>query len=418
MSDPEKVPITNKHTGEVTSGQSAHSAMQRKDKKPGVSNDAESKKTESYGARTDPTAHQAYEELEPMDEAASEKKVPKKKIAKPVINSLVDFIDYAYSRKGQHLRNLAPGETKAIAKQAKLDELEFENLLNLSKSDSLLAVPRQIVFAVQKIDGRPSIWKEVRRFLFEVFIQHPIYRNNNLVPVIKNLPDAIEPDRAIETIADLSQENLKTLPGLEQLKPKDAEVLRLNAINNLSLWLWESRSLSVNKMIRWLYDGYWRLHAPKDANSIDCLQEVTSITEISGIGTACQQFKSAADTSERKVIELKIKIRDLQGEIERQNSSVKNLQASVQERDQTISALTQELEHECSAHADSRVHLSDDREQMRSNMVRYLKREVSLLAEGLQALRKDPPKVRVMDDHAERALEGLQAAIKKLEAED
>ena len=60
------------------------------------------------------------------------------------------------------------------------------------------------------------------------------------------------------------------------------------------------------------------------------------------------------------------------------------------------------------------MHLSDDLEHLRSRLLRRLKAEVGLLDEGLHALRRDPPKIRVMEDHAERALEGLKKEIKEL----
>jgi hypothetical protein len=76
------------------------------------------------------------------------------------------------------------------------------------------------------------------------------------------------------------------------------------------------------------------------------------------------------------------------------------------------------LENEKNAHSHARVHMGDDKEQLRSRLLRRLKTETNLLEEGLHALRRDPPKIHVMDDHAERALEGLYKEIKELESED
>ena len=40
------------------------------------------------------------------------------------------------------------------------------------------------------------------------------------------------------------------------------------------------------------------------------------------------------------------------------------------------------------------------------------------MEEGLHALRRNPPKIHVMDDHAERVLDGLYMEIKELESGD
>lgn len=85
---------------------------------------------------------------------------------------------------------------------------------------------------------------------------------------------------------------------------------------------------------------------------------------------------------------------------------------------QTIKHLSNELDAERSAHANSRAHLNDDREHLRSTVVHRLKREISLLTDGLHALHKNPPKVHVMNDHAERVLDSLQTIIQELEDKD
>lgn len=418
MSDSNKVKITSKRTGEVSSAQTARAAMQPKNEKNQVPDDTEGKLIQQVGAEENAPTHD-QEKANPVEneKTTSRKKASTKKPAKVTINSLADFLVYAYSRKGKNLKSLTVGEIKAVTKNARLTEREREDLLVLSKNDSLLAVPRQIVFAVQEIDGPPLIRQEVHRFLSDVLKRHPLYQHNNLVPVIANTDDAIEPLEAIRIVAKLSPKALASLTGLENPKPKDVEALRSNAINCLVLWLWKSRGQQVNRMIRWLYEGYWSAVTPSDASSTTFLKVVTSITEVTGVGMACQQFKTDADESALRATELQAKIDSLLVEIRGLRQTVGDLEEVIFQRDNTISGLSQELDAERSAHANSRSHLGDDFEHMRSNVVRCLKREVSLLTEGLQALRKDPPKVRVMDDHAERVLEGLQAAMKDLEEE-
>ena len=60
------------------------------------------------------------------------------------------------------------------------------------------------------------------------------------------------------------------------------------------------------------------------------------------------------------------------------------------------------------------AHLRDDYEQLRGQVLRCLNREVSLLKDGLHAIRQPEPKVHVMVDHAERALDGLEREIAHL----
>lgn len=418
MSGSRKVKITNKRTGKVTSGKTATSVMQPRENERSVTGGLnftrigpEKTSTEFSMPRREKVDSDIKKDISSRD------KFSKGNLNKAYITSLVDFIFYAYSRKGKSLKALSSKELNAIAKNARLTEEDLGRLLQKSREDVLLAVPRQIMLTVHGFDGLVLVKQEARRFLASVLKQHPLYHDNDIVPVISNLEEAVEPVEALRAIATLNQESLERLIGLEKPKAKDLYALRSNAINCLALWLWDSRGVRVSRVVRWLYDGYWSQVAPADSDQIESLQVVTDTTSIPGLGSASAQFKAEADESARLVISMRVQSERLRREIDELRDTLGNLEDSVRERDNTIRALSEELQAERTAHTNSRVHLGDDHEHLRSSMVRRLRREVSLLTEGLQALRKEPPKIRVMDDHAERALEGLKAAMSELEEE-
>ena len=60
------------------------------------------------------------------------------------------------------------------------------------------------------------------------------------------------------------------------------------------------------------------------------------------------------------------------------------------------------------------AHLEDDLEKVRGDTIRVLTAEIRMLGDGLHALKKDPPKVHVMIDHAERSRDSLIALLGKL----
>lgn len=73
-----------------------------------------------------------------------------------------------------------------------------------------------------------------------------------------------------------------------------------------------------------------------------------------------------------------------------------------------------QLERERREHEDEKAHMRDDYEKLRGRMLGRLRQEVSLLEDGLHALRKQPPKIHVMEDHAERVIDGLKREIEWL----
>ena len=79
-----------------------------------------------------------------------------------------------------------------------------------------------------------------------------------------------------------------------------------------------------------------------------------------------------------------------------------------------LARVTDDLNAERRDRGIERTHMQDAYESLRGKVVRRLEGELSLLKEGLHALRRDPPKVAVMDDHADRAIDGLTREINQL----
>lgn len=420
MSGSDDVKITNKRTGHQTSGKSARAATQRNPDK--VRHKTESKDEEPKSADTmkDKVAP-GRPDFTPKSLESSTSEQPKSNSNAPVkdkIKTLADFIVYAYSRNGQNLRSLASGELKAIAKTSKLDDDQFRGLLEIARRDSFLAVPCKIYFCVKKLDVPPFVRNEALRFIGATLKQHPVFASNEIGPVLSNRDDAIDPNKAIRVVAGLSQRTLGELIGSDKLRPKDAEKLRTNSINCLAVWIWETRAQNMGRIFQWLHEGYWKKLSPSSADTILCLEAVTEITEISNVGAACSQFSAEADRNAARAEALQRKLDSQEIKIDELKKAIKELKDEARTREEVISAISDKLETEQSDHAESRAHLEDDREYLRSHVARRIKRELELLSEGLLALRKDPPKIWVMDDHAERAIESLQAAMKELEEDD
>jgi DNA repair exonuclease SbcCD ATPase subunit len=96
-----------------------------------------------------------------------------------------------------------------------------------------------------------------------------------------------------------------------------------------------------------------------------------------------------------------------------------NTKVEALERELEQSRILQEqLQQRCSdleqEHGHTLAHKQDAYEKLRSRMSRRLKEEVELLDTGLGALRREPPKVHVMKDHAERAIDGLKKELENL----
>ena len=83
-----------------------------------------------------------------------------------------------------------------------------------------------------------------------------------------------------------------------------------------------------------------------------------------------------------------------------------------------MECLTDELRAAQQSHRDDIAHSGDEYAKLRGRILHRIKQELSLLEDGLHALRRDPPKVHVMDDHAERAIDGLKREVQRLTRDD
>ena len=93
-----------------------------------------------------------------------------------------------------------------------------------------------------------------------------------------------------------------------------------------------------------------------------------------------------------------------------------DLAAAAREAEERATAFDEQLQRERLEEEDQKAYLRSDYEELRGRVLHRLRQEVTLLDEGLHALRKQPPKVHVMEDHAERAIDGLKKEIARIRA--
>ena len=341
---------------------------------------------------------------------------PRKKPRK-AIKDLAGFITYAYSRRRQPLL-LKPNVEKAICKNPRLDDESRRQLLRLAKNDVLLAVPRQILLAVRNITGFPLLRNEVRDFIKDVFHLHPVFSIPEVQGALNNADDSLDPRSVLILLSEFDYSKLPELENKKLLKPKDREILRINAVYSLAVWLSETRYISFERLNQYLFTALWQPKAIVTKDEATQLKIITNIYELSGVGVACLGFKHQTDYQTQLADVAKNAKQSALERLQSLEHSYKLLQHDLEKRDQSIAELLEMLETEKQMHEDTRTHLSDDLEQMRAKLLRRLNSEVKLLSEGLHALRRDPPKVQVMEDHAERVLYGLKAEIKGLDLDE
>lgn len=329
---------------------------------------------------------------------------------KDEIRNLEEFIAYAYSRKGQRIV-LKPKVEKAICRQSRLAREVRDQLLTLSREDELLAVPRQLLLSIGEVTGYPALREELLSFIGEVLQQHCFFASEEFKAMLNG---SLGMSRLIDFVMKVNPEKLAAMTSL---KPKRAEELRLNAAYCLATWLAEKRGISPKELSLSLYSSIWYPKAARVKNQLDQLRLVTEIRDVAGVGLACQAFSEKANEKSRAAEIANISESKAIEEANSCHILIDELKNELKKRDETILELQADLKAQNNMHEAKIVHLQDDYENLRSRVLGRLRADSNLLAEGLHALRREQPKLHVMDDHADRVLEGLRREISQLESE-
>lgn len=333
-----------------------------------------------------------------------------------VVESLASFIAMAYVRKGQRVA-LKPKTQKLILKNPRLDGPEFDRLSEIARGDVTLAVARQLMLVTLEVSN-PVLKSSLREFIGGVLRSHPAFASDEMRAALNNLAEGPDIGEALSAVAGADYSKDQALP--EKLRRKKAELatLRTNAAYCLALWLAETRGISAEELAGHLFDSLWR-PAPKAIQDDTArLRLLTEIRDPQAVGAACETFKLHADQMSRAAGLARRSEAAALEQVRTLSATVEQLKGDAQSKEAQIVAGERAMEEQRRRYEDSLTHLRDDFEKLRSRILRRIREDVSLLDEGLHALRRDPPKVHVMEDHAERAVARLRGEIRELETED
>jgi len=345
-------------------------------------------------------------------EATESKSARKKPKAEP--ETLEQFIEYAYGRKGQPL-TLKSKVEKLVAQNAQLDDAALIRLLQLAKSDTLLAVPRQILLLSQEVSGLSSLKAALTSFVSNVMLRHSAFSDAKVQETLRNLPESLPPAAALARVAAFEP----CQSGEEEpLKGGELRELRNNAVRLFVTWLALNRNLKSEELASLLFQVVWEPAVKDLADDNARLRALTEIGQADGVGLACHQFRQQAieartqqDQALREANSLRDRLTTAETQLTDTATQLGAIQAELQAQRESSAAEIEALRRQ---HAVDRTHLQHELEQLRGRLVKRLTDSVDMLDVGLSALRKDAPRVPVMVERAEHVVDALRAEIENL----
>lgn len=423
MSNGKRIPITNKSTGEVRLSEPVpgSKSWQQDASKPNAAGETEpvstSTPTEVAGELM------SSREQSPDERPSAPAKVKRgektgTKQEKP--ESLADYIEYAYGRKGQKLADLKEkvGFIRSLASNFRLGERESE-LLRIAEKDVTLAVPRQLVFISREFQGYPSLRNELLGFVKKAVLQHPLFREQPALTLFINQgdfsPSALEAMRLIQEFGTTKDSQDSELGRAE------LDALHRNAAYLVAVWLREMRGRSLHDVAEMLFQGVWSKAADSIKDDTDKLRAITDISELAPVAIACAVFQQQAEEQTKRAHQSAVEALQLRQERDSLRAEMEGLSAELSTQKDLLESErreTQERLAKLESTQDVKVtHLRDDNQQVRHRLVKRLVSDVEQLEIGLSALRNPNPRVEVMMQRAERVVDALRAEIAKLREE-
>jgi hypothetical protein len=422
--DPNKrqVPVTYRHSGETRMSEPVPVHAPRQDSDAAAPTVPEPTSAQdapvTVEARDEQVEAQRQSNTAPLSAASGEVlKATGTGKAKVDIETLEQFIEYAYGRKGQRI-SLKSKVEKAIAQSPRLDDGALSRLLLLAEGDVLLAVPRLLLLVSRDIDGYPALRAALGSFVATVMQRHPAFASAGLQAALRNLPDAPSPADALAEVVTFTPAERE---GKDPVKGSDLQALRQNAANLFVTWLANNRGMNPEDVSALLFQVVWLPAARELTDDAARIRALTELDKAAGVGLACMRFRQQAieaSTSQDKALREANALRLRLAETESQRSEAEAQRDALQtELDALRERTAAEMAELRRVHVVERTHLHHGQEQLGGRLVRRLDDAVETLEVGLSALRNKTPRIEVMLERAELVVDALRAEIKNLREE-
>jgi len=199
------------------------------------------------------------------------------------------------------------------------------------------------------------------------------------------------------------------------LKKSKVAKCKANALLCLLLLIWSTGEKSLVGILDQLRNHIW---ARKGSGSGAESQKAVVLIQSRDAAAAAIIYDLLKNENAKTVEALEVSRIDQRNAISRAEKAEQTLRETksiVDEQQTEIEALTNQIQSLNDKYANYKARSDDAYETLRGRVLGKLRSELMLLDEGLHALSREQPKVHVMIDHAERAIDVLKGEIAILE---
>lgn len=354
------------------------------------------------------------EQIQQTDSPLKGQNTTAKRAKRPTISSFAELIRTTYGARGG-VKTLRKADTKALLSAPPLNESERDELLELARSDKTLEKSKQLMLLSMHNSEASRISNLLREFVLDVMRRHILCEQQAIADLLANL-HSVSMDIAVATLMT-SNVKLLTEHNENPLPKTQVERCVTNAVHCLLLLLWMTQGASIERIQHCLQRYVWGPNAERYRSEKQKLEAlVTSRDPRTASVTFTLLDRRLLEQEQRTQAATRAEehARTRIGQLEQQ---VVEVQEKLHQKTGECKQLRHELCESTEAHATKEAHWRNQYETLKGHTLRRLNEESSLLEEGLHALRREPPKIGVMIDHAERAIDGLKQAAERIRRE-
>ncbi len=321
------------------------------------------------------------------------------------IESVGELISKVYAGTFRR-KNVSKSVLNSMRKKPDLSGDEIEKLVNQTFEDRLLKTTLDLVKLGGKI-GSSKVSDEIGKFVLGKLKKHPAFKAAPLYSSVDNV---------IHFIADpKNYESLRWLDDDYKLTGKELKECRNNALRCYLLWVWMTKNVPSERVLDYLLKYIWKPAVQPSQAEIEQVILLTSARDHEALAISTEILHRDAADQKQRADSAEIANEQSLKRVMLLESKLDKIKTALSDAQRKVDSLEKQLEKEHQDHANDSAHLKDDYESLRGQVLRRLNNELTLLEEGLQAIRRNPPKINVMIDHAERAIDGLRNECKRLQ---
>ena len=322
--------------------------------------------------------------------------------------SVSELITEIYAGKVRRGR-LKDAEWRALVPSMRMMEHEHLALVQLAAQDVQLEKTKHLILMLAVIDHR-SVTLFLEGFAAKVLLKHPAFQAEACQWLLAAPREQGSVAEAISAVT-----NAAVPPGIDTIKePAAWAKCKDNALHCLLALLASMQRITYDQVLNYVHQHIWVNATRLPAGELEAILMLLQTSGMDGARLVHERAQALRQEYQD----------DLSNALNRQRVNENNAQSlaaqleeatgRLRELQERANALQVELAAEKASRDADRRHAEARFDALRSRVMRRLRSDASLLEEGLNALRRDPPKVHVMLDHADRVLESLRSEIEQL----